>query len=200
MKRQTLGLVSLILGFSISTAFAHSPLKLGDTLALKLGDGYVSYDKKSAGQTPFALSELSTTYSNLQENISLSKVNSRDDLAKTLNVDVSASGGWGSFSASAAANYMHHTKDTAYSENFTYLSRVYANATLDMSQLPYGEAALTPAGKSTYDAGIAAFTNRYGDGYIQQLPEGALLLVNMQLHFKSARDKSQEIYSKVVYG
>lgn len=159
---------------------------------LRLGDGYFTYDRLSAGETALLSRDgLKTIYGDLQNNINLSQTVDRDELSKDLNVDISASGGWGMFSASASANYMHHTENTDYTENFTYSERYYATAMLDISPLHADTTGFTPAAADDYNKeGVKAFTNRYGDTFIQQLPMGGFLVVNMQLHFTSALDKT----------
>lgn len=180
---------------TISETVTHPPkatLANADGVMLRLGDGYFTYDHMSAGQTALSgRDKLKTLYADLQNTINLSQTIDRDELSRDLNVDISASGGWGMFSASASANYMHHTENTEYTENFTYSERYYANAMLDISPLSPDTKGLMPAAAKDYKAhGVKAFTNRYGDTFIRQLPEGAFLVVNLQLHFTSALDKT----------
>jgi hypothetical protein len=137
------------------------------------------------------LPKTTVSYGDKQNIISLAQAVSRDELSKTLNVDVSLSGGWGMFSASASANYLHHTANTQYTENFTFEERYYALGLLDISQLPSGLQGLSPAASDTYTTNFSDFTNRFGDSYIKQLPFGAFLLVNVQLKFDTSTDKQQ---------
>lgn len=158
--------------------------------SIKLGYGYASLDKMAVLQTPLSsVQTLPVTYSDIQSDLYMSNTIDRSDLAKTLNVDASASGGWGMFSASASASYMHSTEDTNYAENFTYLERFFANASIDVSQLPMGIGALSPSAQTAYQQSLSAFTNRYGDAFVGQAPEGALLAINLQLNFNSSVDK-----------
>lgn len=164
---------------------------------LRLGDGYASYDNMSTGNTALNTSETSVIYSDLQNSINLSKSMSQTDLSKDLNVNVSANGGWGEFSASASANFLNSISNSQYSENITYGERFYANETLDISKL-YGESALSAAGKQVYDNGINAFTARYGNDFILELPVGAIFLANIKLSFTSK--KSKQVFDATASG
>lgn len=163
-----------------------------DVFDLHLGDGYSSFDKMSVGQTALNnLQEIPVIYSDIQNTIDLTNTVDREDLIKDLNVDISVSGGWGDFSASGSAHYLHHTEDTDYTDNFTYLERFYTDARLDISELPHDVSAFTKAAQNEYKQyGIKKFTDIYGDKFVQKLPLGALLAINIQIHFSSALDKT----------
>lgn len=167
-------------------------LGLTDVPTLRLGDGYFTYNKMSAGDSPLlGRDQLKVTYGDIQNTLNMAQTIDRDEMSQDLNVNVSASGGWGMFSASASANYMRHTENDEYTENFTYSERYYANASLDITSLPANTTGFTKVAADDYNQhGISGFTNRYGDTFIQQLPEGAFLLVNLRLHFTSALDKT----------
>lgn len=159
---------------------------------LSLGDGYISYNRLSVLESGLKLDKTNTKYSSIQSTIFLTQAIDHYDLAKTLNVDLTANGGWGLFSASASASYLHHTEDTQFSENFTFMERYYVKASLDISNLPANISAFTDNASELYQKkDIKTFTNRYGDTFISELPIGAVLVTNVQLNFVTALDKQK---------
>lgn len=194
----------LIICFSIlfSTVINAEPVFLKNTSkkiirkentdgpTLILGDGYLTYDHMSLGWSAIRMDATKVFYSNFQSSIFLDETTELNELSKDLNVDISASGGWGNFSGSAAAKYLHHIENTQFQENFTYSERFFANAVLDMTALPPNINALTKDAADTYiNNGIQVFTNKYGDTFIRELPVGAFLIVNLHLTFATAMDK-----------
>lgn len=192
-------LISFYLLTSISNAtFAETNTppknikKFTSAPILRLGDGYLNYDHIGVGESALRLDNTSVNYENMQNAINLSQTIDHEELAKNLNVDASASGGWGLFSGSASAGFMRHTENNQFRENFTFSERYFTNAVLDISNLPASTDALTPAAAGLYNKyGISEFTNRYGDKFIKELPMGAFLIVNLQLSFSTSADKEK---------
>lgn len=163
-----------------------------DVPALMLGNGYLTYDHMSLTVSPIKLDNAKVYYTGLQSSILLDDTIDLTHLAKVLNIDISASGGWGNFSLNAAANYLHHIEDDKFHENFAYTEAFFADAVLDIRHLPSDISALQNEAIDIYTKkGIVAFTNHYGDTYIQQLPMGAYLIVNLRLSFSKAVDKER---------
>ena len=184
-------LMLIICVFSVQAKVSHPFFRSSTNMVprLRLGDGYMSYDNMSRGNSALDLPKTTVSYGDKQASIYLDQAVSRDNLSKTLNVDISVNGGWGLFSSSASANYLHHTSNTQYSENFTYEERYYATGLLDISKLSSGTQALSAVAADVYNSNFTEFTNRFGDSYIKQLPFGAVLLVNVQLQFATTLDK-----------
>lgn len=187
--------------FTIGSSFANPPSsssqipllnKMTSISTMTLGDGYSTYNRLAMGESALRLNQMHVTYTNMQNSVNLSQTIHREDLAKDLNVNISVSGGWGLFSASASANFLRHIEDTQYSENFTFSERYYVHEVLDIGGLPANTSALTANAASLFKkSGISAFTNRYGDMFIKELPMGAFLVVNLRLTFASALDKEK---------
>jgi len=200
MKKIFLGVVFCI-SFGISLAdnqqqdcpygYVQAAPSNDGIFSVALGRGYSTDNKMSTGQIAINnLSDVPVCYSKVQNTIRLENVISRDELSKDLNVDVNVSGGWGAFSADASSSYMRHIDDTRYSDNFTYSELFFKDAYLDISKLPSSIEALAPAAKDKYNNdGVQAFTSFYGDSFVQEVPLGAVLVVNIQVNFNRAYDK-----------
>lgn len=183
-------------------AFSHPNLNLAsnppttkhltkvDRAVPRLGDGYLTYDRVSVGESALKLDDTTIIYSNMQSTVNLDQTIDRESLAKDLNIDFSASGGWGFFSPNALARYLHYIEDTQYTESFIFSERYFVNALLDISRLPANITAFTNNAADLYNnKGINEFTTRYGDAFITQLPMGALLIANLKFSFASVLDK-----------
>lgn len=168
------------------------PLRHVDSPITRLGDGYFTYNHMAAGETALNLNEIKVIYGNMQSTIFLTQTIDHNELAKILNIDISANGGWGLFSSSASASYLNHTEDNQFTENFSFMERYYVNTLLDISSLPANISALTTNAADLYTkAGIKSFTDRFGDTFITELPLGAMLITNVQLNFATALDKQK---------
>lgn len=195
MQHKTLWLVCL---FALSTVVNSQPLmsskrlKNIETPILRLGDGYLSYDRMSVGESALRLDQTKVSYGNVQSAINLNQTIDHNKVAKDLNIDFSASGGWGMFSASALVDYLHYIENTQYTENFTFTEHYYSNMLLDIANLPADVTAFNDVANNVYKKnGLKAFTDRYGDTFITQIPMGAMLIVNLKFNFVSAIDKQK---------
>lgn len=190
MKNLTLVLQCLLI-FIVVPVNAHH-LRMRDIPMLRLGDGYLTYNHLSLGESAINKAATKIAYSDLQNSIYLSQTIDRTELTKLLNIDFSASGGWGQFSANGVAHYLRDIENSAYTENFTFVERYYSNCRLDTSELPSDTRALSvQAADLLKQNGIKAFTNRYGNSFITQLPMGAILIANLKFNFSSAMDKEK---------
>lgn len=170
-----------------------------DGPTLRLGDGYLTYDHLSLGTTAIIMDATKVLYSGLQNSILLDATIDHSQLAKDLNVDFSASGGWGNYSGSATVGYLKHINNNQFTENYTYVERFFSKAELDIRALPPNINALTLNAATLYiNKGIQAFTNQYGDTFIRQLPMGAYLIINIRLSFSSAMERDR--FSAIING
>lgn len=193
MKFKILTLICLIL-FMLSTAYSQPTYKrlYRELPNLRVGDGYLTYDHLSLGESALNMSDTQIHYSDLQNSIYLYQTIDRVELTNMLNVDFSASGGINQFSAEAMVNYLRYIANTQYTENFTFLERIYSTMSLDISRLPSSTMALNQQATTVYTTnGIQMFTNRYGNTFISQLPMGAMLIANLKFNFASLMDKQK---------
>lgn len=162
------------------------------SLTLRLGDGFSTNNHLSIGETALNLKDTKITYSGMQSTIFLTQTIEKSELAKIFNIDLTANGGWGLFSASASAAYLRHIEDNQFTENFAFMERYYVHSLLDISSIPANLDSLTDNARDLYThQGIKNFTIRYGDSFIVDLPIGAVLVANIQLNFVTALDKQK---------
>lgn len=183
----------------------NKSIPANDPMPLVIGWGYDTNLKMSAYDTPINnWQSLPIIYRDLQSQIRFNNVVDLESLAEDLNVDISLSSGWGRFSTDASAGYLRHISETDYTDSFTYSEKFFATGILDTSLLEPGIQSFTPAAQKicqsdpTCRAGIAPFTDRYGDAVIKALPLGALLDVNIQIKFNNRKHK--EVFNESISG
>lgn len=121
--------------------------------------------------------------------VNLGKEYSFDDIQKALNVNVSADGSIGMFSAGTDINYANYIKNTDYSESFNYLEQILL-PTKEFQPAGFGVNALNDFGKMAYAAGPDQFRISCGNRFYQAETLGANLFVSLKMVFNSAYDKS----------
>lgn len=190
--KKSLPIICFSILYAIICHAESAPSQSLDGTELLLGDGYLTYDHMSVGGTALKMDATKVFYSSLQSTIILDDTTDLEQLATDFNIDISASGGWGNYSGSAKVHYLHHIENDKFTENFSYVEKYFANALLDISALPPNINALNPDAFDVYTKnGVQAFTNKYGDTFIRQMPVGAFLVVNLRLNFASALDKEK---------
>lgn len=191
------GLISifcLIIISSVSIAYSYSSLraKSFDSPMMRLGDGYLSYDKLALGESALNLADTKVFYSDVQTSVNLNQSIDFQNLAKNLNIDLSASGGWGNYAVNALIDYLNYVKNTDYTENFIFTEKYFVKALLDINKLPADATAFNNVAANLYrQKGTKGFTDRYGDSFITQLPMGVFLITNLKFIFSSALDKQK---------
>lgn len=128
--------------------------------------------------------------------VNLNSAMSFSDFERKLHFNVDVKGGYGMFSAEAEADYLRTLQDLEYTLSLNYFEFLFDSVMIRLAGP--GHKALTETGMTIYtDHKIKKlFGLLCGDEYISMYQQGALLLMNIKIHFKSHLDK-QEFKSKV---
>ncbi|ODN41825.1 hypothetical protein [Piscirickettsia litoralis] len=153
----------------------------------QIGGGYSSDTQNPA---PVKCFNVTTDYVgnksnliNLGDNISFSQLES------SLNINVSGSGSYGLFSASASANYLHQVKEDNYSRSFSY-SELINFPVSQINPAGYSTSLLNNFGRQVY-SDPENFRLVCGDEIITQISTGASLYITMKMNFSSKEEKTQ---------
>lgn len=185
MKTFLLLILTVVIS-SLYPAFA-TPVSVQDT-GITAGAGYSNDTQQVAPQYCFAAK--AGPLSGVENHLNLDTALSFTDIEQQLKFSVSASGGYGMFSASAEASYLRQVEDKDYSFSLNYYE--YADGTVPVQLEGFGEKALTPVGQQFYQDG----QNKYfgvscGDNYISSYKEGALLTMALNIKFRSHYEKEE---------
>lgn len=173
-------------------------LKFGDeNLVLKLGTGVYQHTGVATNAVCMKDALKPNKFRMPKGHITLNNRVSDKQLKDELNLSVKGKGGWGTFSASASANFVRKTQDDRYSRNFTYLQDFGWSSDFDVSD--FGEDNLTLVAQKSHKAGRDKFLNFCGDSYVNRAYAGALLAVNVKVEFASHKDQ-QDFDAKVGAG
>ena len=115
-----------------------------------------------------------------------------------LKTEVSVSGSYGMFSASAGAMYARYVEEKEYSQSFYFIQDVKLPTKI-WTPTSYGEDLLTTFGKSVYNSGAVQFRNVCGDQFIHQVSMGAQLFVTFKIDFAS-RDSREQFKTHISAG
>lgn len=129
--------------------------------------------------------------SNPSSDIRFSSVTSAAELSSMLGFGFSAKGGYGPFSASANAHYEESMKNTRQDMHFNYYQSERAEVSYVIPSS--GNNALRPDARDLLvnGGGLDLFTDVCGDSFIDNAYIGALLFVDIAIHFDSATAKSE---------
>ncbi|MDD3265984.1 MAG: hypothetical protein PHC75_02240 [Burkholderiales bacterium] len=154
---------------------------------VKLGQGV--YQPTGLPATAICMKDAATPNALKQPkgHVSLNDQISEKQLKENLNVSVGGKVGWGSFSASASANFVKNVQDDSYTRNFSYLQDFGWSA--DFEPQDFGNDNLTAIAQKAYAAGVNQFLTYCGDSYVSNATAGALLAVNVKIEFASHQDE-----------
>jgi hypothetical protein len=155
--------------------------------AITLGQGYSTDMQMAAPFGCFNPGNVTTTGGGAAV-INFDNAVSFDEVQKSLNVDVSVSGGIGPFSASASAVYAQYIQDDHYSQSFYYFEKIFLPTQI-WNPNGFGTSILNAIGQGAYQEGPEEFRLVCGDQVVTQVEEGISLYVSMKLIFSSYYDK-----------
>ncbi|MEM9244094.1 MAG: hypothetical protein AAGA27_08630 [Pseudomonadota bacterium] len=174
---------SLILLLSQSAQAANTKFVYSGPIAS--GGGYSDDSQQIAPVTCFnATTQLPTSGETV---LHYSSAESFSQFENDVHVNVSASGGYAMFSASAEADYMRDVQNTDYSFSLNYYE--YSHGTVSVQ--PNIANPLNSNGEAEYKNNYTYFGTVCGDKYISSYQEGAKLLMSLNLQFSSAYEKQK---------
>lgn len=176
------------LGKQSQSMINDTQVKIGqNNSALRLGSGVYQptgvFGSNICMKDAFNPNSFKTPHGNL----SLGTQVSTKLLHENLNLSVGGKVGFGTFGASASANFVRDVQDDNYTRNFTYLQDFGWNA--DFEAQDFGNDNLTAIAQKAYASGIKQFLNYCGDSYVSSATAGSLLVVNVKIEFASHQDK-----------
>jgi hypothetical protein len=145
----------------------------------------------SSDLNDFAISQCYAATANITgqtSTLSFSSSMDTGELAKSLGVDVSIKGGFGMFSANAAASYLKEHSETSTDMQIQFYETI--SNKVDLNYNMESQLLLSLAGQAIYQDGTNDNFRLYcGDTLVTSYDQGALLIMTATLHFTSAKDK-----------
>ncbi len=158
--------------------------KLGNSIIK--GIGFSSDTQQLVSEACYAAGN--TTLAAPQSSLNFDYTTTFSQLEEDINFSVSASGGFGMFSASASASYLRNMQDKDYSLSLNYYG--ISSSNIDVQFAGAGEEMLNSAGKSYYQAD-PYFGIICGDYVVTSYQLGAMLLMGLNLNFESEYEKEK---------
>lgn len=147
---------------------------------IQYGDAYSTDSARIAKLTCFEPAVPPMTQAPVGK-LSFSQSMIKQELAKDLNVDISASGGFGLFSADASATYVNSLKDGSTAMTFSYVYSITAESVINSVKLsPQGEQELKYPEK---------FRENCGDQVFKDFQLGSKLIATLSMDFHSEEQK-----------
>lgn len=185
---------TVLLSSSLALAISANAITLTNskhTLGTKgtvVGLGAAMISNSSLPLSAICFKNVKPTLASFNSHINMSRSVNTSEVAKTLNLDINAEGGWSMFSASAGLDYVKAIKNTSKSLNFSYLSTINAKVYYDEKEL-HGLDAFDNAAAEAYNESVDRFMARCGDSYIRTIDLGAVLNVSLSLEFRNQQQK-----------
>lgn len=152
------------------------------------GGGYSTDTQQTAPQLCYNAAVSSTTEQS--SSIVLSTAQSFSDIQNSIHESIAVKGKFGMFSPSASASYLRSIEDKYYSLSLNYYAIYHNIANIQLDG--FGLTALTDLGRVFYNNGNNSYFGlACGDQYFSAYKQGAMLIMSINVEFKSHYEKTQ---------